>query len=153
MFIHRPEPLHEVRVQTPDPVFAEKLLEQFGGATGELTASLTYFTQSFHTEARRGDRTGRQQPAGCAPVTAQLLRQTSPCARAGRQRLAERALSFVTSFRNVWPTCTRLALIAEREEFAQPRAAVALKRDISSLHSPAVGDIKRRRFNEPSPTI
>lgn len=50
MFIHRAEPLHEVRVQTPDPVFAEKLLEQFGGATGELTASLTYFTQSFHTE-------------------------------------------------------------------------------------------------------
>ena len=50
MFIHKTEPLHEVRVQTPDPVFAEKLLEQFGGGTGELTASLTYLTQSFHTE-------------------------------------------------------------------------------------------------------
>jgi len=50
MFIHRSEPIHEVRIQSPDPVFAEKLLEQFGGGTGELTAALTYFTQSFHTE-------------------------------------------------------------------------------------------------------
>ncbi|CAH2601275.1 Manganese catalase family protein [Rhodovastum atsumiense] len=50
MFIHKPVLLHEVRVETPDPVFAEKLLEQFGGATGELTAALTYLTQSFHTE-------------------------------------------------------------------------------------------------------
>lgn len=48
MFIHRSVLLHEVRVQSPDPVFAEKLLEQFGGATGELTAALTYWTQSFH---------------------------------------------------------------------------------------------------------
>jgi len=50
MFIHKKEPLHEVRVDKPDPRFAEKLLEQFGGATGELTASLQYFVQSFHTE-------------------------------------------------------------------------------------------------------
>lgn len=50
MFIHRLEPIHQVRVDKPDPVFAEKLLEQFGGATGELSASLTYFTQSFHTK-------------------------------------------------------------------------------------------------------
>jgi Mn-containing catalase len=40
----------EVNVQNPDPVFAEKLLEQFGGATGELSAALTYWTQSFHTD-------------------------------------------------------------------------------------------------------
>jgi Mn-containing catalase len=33
-------------------VFAEKLLERFGGAMGELSAALTYFTQSFHTEDR-----------------------------------------------------------------------------------------------------
>lgn len=52
MFLHRSEPLHEVRVQTPDPAFAEKLLEQYGGGTGELTAALTYFTQSFHTDDR-----------------------------------------------------------------------------------------------------
>jgi Mn-containing catalase len=52
MFLHRSEPIHEVRVDSPDPVFAEKLLEQYGGGTGELTAALTYLTQSFHTEDR-----------------------------------------------------------------------------------------------------
>ena len=51
MFIHRKEPLHTVEVKSPDPVFAQKLLEQFGGATGELTACLQYFVQSFHTES------------------------------------------------------------------------------------------------------
>jgi Mn-containing catalase len=50
MFIHRPDPIHRVRIDTPDPVFAEKLLEQFGGATGELSAAMTYFVQSLHTE-------------------------------------------------------------------------------------------------------
>ncbi|MBV8401116.1 MAG: manganese catalase family protein [Acetobacteraceae bacterium] len=50
MFIHKPVLLHEVRVEKPDPVFAEKLLEQYGGATGELTAALTYWTQSFHVD-------------------------------------------------------------------------------------------------------
>jgi Mn-containing catalase len=50
MFIHKKEPLHTVEVQTPDPVFAQKLLEQFGGATGELTACLQYFVQSFHQD-------------------------------------------------------------------------------------------------------
>jgi Mn-containing catalase len=50
MYIHRKEPLHTVEVKKPDPVFAQKLLEQFGGATGELTACLQYFVQSFHTE-------------------------------------------------------------------------------------------------------
>ena len=48
MFIHKKEPLHTVEVKTADPVFAQKLLEQFGGATGELTACLQYFVQSFH---------------------------------------------------------------------------------------------------------
>jgi Mn-containing catalase len=50
MFIHNKEPIVDVRVGTPDPIFAEKLLEQFGGATGELCAALQYFVQSFHTE-------------------------------------------------------------------------------------------------------
>ncbi len=52
MFIHKAEPLHTVEVKSPDPKFAEKLLEQFGGGTGELTACLQYFVQSFHTEDR-----------------------------------------------------------------------------------------------------
>ena len=50
MFLHRPILQTEVNVQNPDPAFAEKLLEQYGGGTGELTAALTYWTQSFHTE-------------------------------------------------------------------------------------------------------
>jgi Mn-containing catalase len=50
MFIHKTVLLHDVRVEKPDPVFAEKLLEQYGGATGELSAALTYLTQSYHTE-------------------------------------------------------------------------------------------------------
>lgn len=50
MFLHRPIPQVEINVRDPDPVFAEKLLEQFGGATGELSAALTYWTQSFHTD-------------------------------------------------------------------------------------------------------
>lgn len=48
MFIHRKELLHTVRVGTPNPRFAQYLLEQFGGATGELTAALQYWVQSFH---------------------------------------------------------------------------------------------------------
>jgi len=50
MFIHKKEPIHTVKVEQPDPEFAQKLLEQFGGATGELTAALQYWVQSFHTE-------------------------------------------------------------------------------------------------------
>ena len=50
MFIHKSILMEEVAVGTPDPVFAEKLLEQYGGATGELTAALTYWTQSFHVD-------------------------------------------------------------------------------------------------------
>jgi Mn-containing catalase len=50
MFMHKKEPIHPVEVKSPDPAFAQKLLEQFGGATGELTASLQYFVQSFHME-------------------------------------------------------------------------------------------------------
>ncbi|HQT76538.1 MAG: catalase [Rhodospirillales bacterium 20-64-7] len=52
MFIHHPMLVTDVKVTNPDPVFAEKLLEQYGGATGELTAALTYWTQSFHTDNR-----------------------------------------------------------------------------------------------------
>lgn len=52
MFIHHPIMFTEVRVTNPDPVFAQKLLEQYGGATGELTAALTYLTQSYHTDNR-----------------------------------------------------------------------------------------------------
>lgn len=50
MFFHKKEPIHVVKVDEPNPRFAQLLLEQFGGATGELTAALQYWVQSFHCE-------------------------------------------------------------------------------------------------------
>ena len=43
MFLHR----KELNVGTPNAAFGQFLLEQFGGATGELTAALPYLVQSF----------------------------------------------------------------------------------------------------------
>lgn len=47
MFLHNKDLQFEVRVERPDPRFASLLMEQFGGANGELTAALQYFTQAF----------------------------------------------------------------------------------------------------------
>jgi Mn-containing catalase len=50
MFLHRKELIQPVNVGRPDARFGTYLLEQFGGATGELTAALQYWVQSFHVE-------------------------------------------------------------------------------------------------------
>ena len=50
MFLHRKALIQPVNVGTPDARFGTYLLEQFGGATGELTAALQYWVQSFHVE-------------------------------------------------------------------------------------------------------
>lgn len=50
MFFHKKEPIHVVNINAPNPRFAQLLLEQFGGATGELSAALQYWVQSFHVE-------------------------------------------------------------------------------------------------------
>lgn len=50
MFIHDKRLMVDVKVENPNAAFGQLLLEQFGGATGELTAALTYWTQSFHVE-------------------------------------------------------------------------------------------------------
>ncbi len=50
MFYHRKELMYPVEVKTKDPKFGQFLLEQFGGATGELKAALQYWVQSFHVE-------------------------------------------------------------------------------------------------------
>lgn len=50
MFFHKKETIQPVKVEEAHPRFAQLLLEQFGGATGELTAALQYWTQSFHCE-------------------------------------------------------------------------------------------------------
>lgn len=47
MFYHIKELQFDARVSRPDPRFARLLLEQFGGANGELSASMQYFVQAF----------------------------------------------------------------------------------------------------------
>src|SRR5436305_8605813 len=47
MFYHVKELQFNARVSKPDPKFATLLLEQFGGANGELAAALRYFGQAF----------------------------------------------------------------------------------------------------------
>ena len=50
MFLHHKALIQPVNVGTPSAAFGQFLLEQFGGATGELTAALQYWVQSFHVE-------------------------------------------------------------------------------------------------------
>jgi len=50
VFFHKKEPIHVVDINEANPRFAQLLLEQFGGATGELSAALQYWVQSFHVE-------------------------------------------------------------------------------------------------------
>jgi Mn-containing catalase len=50
MFFHKKETIHSVDIREANPRFAQLLLEQFGGATGELSAALQYWVQSFHIE-------------------------------------------------------------------------------------------------------
>jgi len=47
MFRHEKQPLHQVRVDRPNPRYAAMLQEQLGGANGELKAGLQYISQSF----------------------------------------------------------------------------------------------------------
>jgi Mn-containing catalase len=47
MFYHVKDLQFNARVSAPDPAFATLLLEQFGGANGELAAALRYFSQAF----------------------------------------------------------------------------------------------------------
>ena len=47
MFYHVKDLQFNARVSEPDPAFASLLLEQFGGANGELAAALRYFGQAF----------------------------------------------------------------------------------------------------------
>ncbi|MEI6947019.1 manganese catalase family protein [Paraflavisolibacter sp. H34] len=47
MFYHVKDLQFNAKVSRPDPAFATLLLEQFGGANGELAAALRYFMQAF----------------------------------------------------------------------------------------------------------
>ncbi|MGH9087794.1 MAG: EAL domain-containing protein [Acidimicrobiales bacterium] len=56
MLPHNKRLVFTVRVDRSNPQFARLLLEQFGGANGELGAAMRYFTQAWNEpdEARRG---------------------------------------------------------------------------------------------------
>ncbi|BCM21002.1 manganese catalase family protein [Mesorhizobium sp. J8] len=56
MFYHVKELQFNARVSGPDPKFAALLLEQFGGANGELAAAMRYFTQAFSTRKPYPDK-------------------------------------------------------------------------------------------------
>jgi Mn-containing catalase len=47
MFQHIKDLQFDARVSKPDPVFANLLLQQFGGGNGELKAAMQYFIQAF----------------------------------------------------------------------------------------------------------
>ncbi len=56
MFYHVKELQFNARVSKPDPRFARLLLEQFGGANGELKAAMQYFVQAFGTKQAHPDK-------------------------------------------------------------------------------------------------
>lgn len=56
MFYHIKELQFNARVSKPDPAFATLLLEQFGGANGELAAALRYFGQAFAAKKAYPDK-------------------------------------------------------------------------------------------------
>jgi len=47
MFMHNKTLQYTVRVAEPNPILASLIIEQFGGADGELAAAMRYFTQSL----------------------------------------------------------------------------------------------------------
>jgi Mn-containing catalase len=47
MFMHNKRLMYTVRVAEPNPRLANLILEQFGGADGELAAAMRYFTQAL----------------------------------------------------------------------------------------------------------
>lgn len=47
MFMHNKRLQYTVRVAEPNPMLATMMLEQFGGADGELAAAMRYFTQGL----------------------------------------------------------------------------------------------------------
>lgn len=50
MYHHIKELMYTVRVGTPDPKFGNMLLEQFGGANGELAAAMQYSVQGLNCD-------------------------------------------------------------------------------------------------------
>ena len=75
MYHHIKELMYTVEVDTPDPAFGNMLLEQFGGANGELAAAMQYSIQGINCEDPGTQRSPdghwhrRTQPLGSCWVT------------------------------------------------------------------------------------
>ena len=54
MYHHVKKLMYTVRVGVPDPRFGNMLLEQFGGANGELAAAMQYSVQGSIAKTRNG---------------------------------------------------------------------------------------------------
>ena len=50
MYHHVKQLMYSIRVDQPDPRFGNMLLEQFGGANGELAAAMQYSIQGLNCE-------------------------------------------------------------------------------------------------------
>ena len=50
MYHHIKKLMYTVEIGTPDPRFGNMLLEQFGGANGELAAAMQYSVQGINCE-------------------------------------------------------------------------------------------------------
>src|ERR1700755_3027067 len=50
MYHHVKQLMYTVNIGTADPAFGNMLLEQFGGANGELAAAMQYSIQGFNCE-------------------------------------------------------------------------------------------------------
>jgi Mn-containing catalase len=65
MYHHVKKLMFTVRVDEPDPRFGNMLLEQFGGANGELAAAMQYSIQGLNCEdpdRKQGDGQLRRAP-------------------------------------------------------------------------------------------
>jgi Mn-containing catalase len=50
MYHHVKQLMYTVRIGAPDPRFGNMLLEQFGGANGELAAAMQYSVQGINCD-------------------------------------------------------------------------------------------------------
>jgi Mn-containing catalase len=71
MYHHVKKLMFTVRVDEPDVRFGNMLLEQFGGANGELAAAMQYSIQALNCEDPERRKRKHQQPAcSIAPAPA-----------------------------------------------------------------------------------
>ena len=87
LYHHIKKLMYTVRVGAPDPRFGAMLLEQFGGANGELAAAMQYSVQGINCEdPARKDLLmdiGTEELSHLEVIGALARRTSSPAARHG----------------------------------------------------------------------